>query len=262
MYNDFLKAYLSEVNPFECRRRSSTSLEKTMQPILLIEDDQKIVSLLQSHLEKYGYVVATCQDFSQVLDVFEHVQPALVLLDINLPHFDGFYWCRQIRTVSTCPILFISARESTMDQVMALGNGADDYITKPFSFEVVVAKVGSHLRRAYGEYSVQTSERTIGHAGLLLYPERLQATFGSQTTTLSKKEALLLECLLERPNRVVSRERLLETLWDDVNFVEENTLNVNIARVRKKLQELGLQDAIETVRSAGYRLNTTWSDTE
>ncbi len=231
-----------------------------MYPIFLVEDDPKIVSLLQEHLEKYDYIVTSCRDFSRVLDEFERVQPALVLLDITLPRFDGFYWCRRIRAVSTCPILFISARDSTMDQVMALENGADDYISKPFSFEVVVAKVGSQVRRAYGEYAIQTSERTMKHAGLVLYPERLQATFGSQTTTLSKKEALLLECLLERPDRVVSRERLLEALWDDVDFVEENTLNVNIARVRKKLQELGLPDAVETVRSAGYRFTTTWSN--
>ena len=231
-----------------------------MYPIFLVEDDPKIVSLLQDHLEKYDYVVTSCRDFSRVLDEFERVQPALVLLDITLPHFDGFYWCRRIRAVSTCPILFISARDSTMDQVMALENGADDYIPKPFSFEVVVAKVGSQVRRAYGEYAIQTSERTMKHAGLVLYPERLQVTFGSKTITLSKKEALLLECLLERPDRVVSRERLLEALWDDVDFVEENTLNVNIARVRKKLQELGLPDAVETVRSAGYRFTTTWSN--
>ncbi len=230
-----------------------------MHPILLIEDDPKIVQLLQSHLEKYGYTVSSCHDFSRVLDDFERVQPSLVLLDINLPRFDGFYWCRQIRKVSNCPILFISARENAMDQVMALENGADDYITKPFSFEVVVAKVGSQLRRAYGEYATQTGERTIGHAGLLLYPERLQATFGTRTTTLSKKEALLLECLLAKPDRIVSREHLLEALWDDVDFVEENTLNVNIARVRKKLQELGLPDTLETLRNAGYRLNVTWS---
>lgn len=231
-----------------------------MQSILLIEDDPKIVQLLQSHLEKYGYTVAFCHDFSHVLDEFKRVQPALVLLDITLPRFDGFYWCRQIRTISTCPVLFISARESAMDQVMALENGADDYITKPFSFEVVTAKVGSQLRRAYGEYAIQTNERTIEHAGLLLYPERLQVTFGSQTISLSKKEALLLECLLGKSNRIVSREHLLEALWDDADFVEENTLNVNIARLRKKLQELGLHDAVETVRSAGYRLNIPESD--
>ncbi len=231
-----------------------------MHPIFLVEDDPKLVSLLQSHLEKYGYTVETCRNFSSVLDEFERVQPALVLLDINLPRFDGFYWCRQIRKVSTCPILFISARESAMDQVMALENGADDYITKPFSFEVVVAKVGSQLRRAYGEYAAQTSERTVEYAGLCLYPERLQASYGVSTVLLSKKEALLLECLLERPNRVVSRERLLEALWDDVEFVEENTLNVNVTRVRKKLQELGLPDVLETVRSAGYRLTLPEND--
>nr|WP_305068356.1 response regulator transcription factor [Ktedonobacter sp. SOSP1-52] len=229
---------------------------------MLVEDDPKIVQLLQAHLEKYGYAVAASRDFSSVVDEFERIRPALVLLDINLPRFDGFYWCRQIRKTSTCPILFISARESAIDQVMALENGADDYITKPFSFEVVVAKVGSQLRRAYGEFAVQVSERVIGHAGLLLYPERLQATLNMKTVELSKKEALLLEYLLTRVNRVVNRERLLEALWDEASFVEENTLNVNITRVRKKLQELGLNDALETVRGAGYRLNVTWSQKE
>lgn len=142
---------------------------------------------------------------------------------------------------------------------MALKNGADDYITKPFSFEIVVAKVGSQLRRVYGEYSTRSGERTIEQAGLTLYPERMQAIFGSKTTDLSKKETQLLECLLERANRVVSRDRLLEALWDDASFVEENTLNVNITRVRKKLLELGLMEVLETVRGAGYRLNVTWS---
>jgi two-component system, OmpR family, response regulator YxdJ len=233
-----------------------------MHTIFLVEDDPKIVQLLQSHLEKYSYAVATCADFSSVLDEFERIKPALVLLDINLPRFDGFYWCRQIRKVSTCPILFISARESAMDQVMALENGADDYITKPFFFEVVVAKVGSHLRRVYGEFAVQASERTVEHAGLCLYPERLQATLNAKTIGLSKKETLLLEYLLERVNRIVSRERLLEALWDETSFVDENTLNVNVTRVRKKLQELDLKDALETVRGMGYRLNVTWSQTK
>jgi len=231
-----------------------------MSTILIIEDDPKIVQLLQSHLEKYSYGVATVTDFAHVLDEFIRIQPDLVLLDINLPRFDGFYWGRQIRTVSTCPILFVSARESTMDQVMALENGADDYITKPFSYEVVVAKVRSQLRRAYGEYAPHGDERIIACSGLVLYPERLQIVLREQSSTLSKKEAQLLECLLERVDRVVSRERLLEVLWDDTVFVEENTLNVYVTRVRKKLQELRLDGALETIRGAGYRLNSTWKD--
>ncbi len=231
-----------------------------MSTILIVEDDPKIVQLLQSHLEKYSYSVATITDFAHVLDEFTGIQPDLVLLDINLPQFDGFYWCRQIRNVSTCPILFVSARESTMDQIMALENGADDYIPKPFSYEIVVAKVRSQLRRAYGDYASHEDERIIACSGLMLYPERLQIVLREQSTKLSKKEAQLLECLLERVDRVVGRERLLEVLWDDTVFVEENTLNVYVTRVRKKLQELSIEDALETVRGSGYRLNSTWRE--
>ena len=226
--------------------------------ILIVEDDPKIAQLLQSHLEKYSYVAVPLTDFAHVFDEFKRIQPDLVLLDINLPFFDGFYWCRQIRNVSTCPILFVSARESTMDQVMALENGADDYITKPFSYEVVIAKVRSQLRRAYGDYASHTDERIIECAGLILYPERLQVSLAELSIRVSKKEAQLLESLLSHIDRVVSRERLLEVLWDETTFVEENTLNVYVTRMRKKLQELGVEDALETIRGSGYRLNTTW----
>ncbi|KHF35712.1 Response regulator protein GraR [Paenibacillus sp. P1XP2] len=145
--------------------------------ILIIEDDAKIASLLKTHIQKYGYTAFTVEDFAKVMDDFRDVRPHLVLIDVNLPMFDGFYWCRQIRTLSTCPILFISARESEMDQVMALENGADDYITKPFHYEVVVAKIRSHLRRAYGSYSAKSEERTVEASGLVLYPERFMLTY-------------------------------------------------------------------------------------
>ena len=232
-----------------------------MSTIFIVEDDAKIVELLRSYLERYGYSVMAASDFMHILDEFKRVQPDLVLLDINLPRFDGFYWCRQLRTVSHCPILFISAREGTMDQVMALENGADDYITKPFSSELVVAKIRSHLRRAYGDYAAHGEEHVIEVAGLMLYAERLQLALGDRTTKMNKKEAQLLECLLQRVERVVSRERLLEVLWDEATFVEENTLNVYVTRARKKLQEVGIADALETVRGAGYCLHITWGET-
>lgn len=231
-----------------------------MATILIVEDDPKIVYLLQTHLAKYSYAVVALKDFAHVLEEFKRLQPDLVLLDINLPYFDGFYWCRQIRAVSHCPILFVSAREGPMDQVMALENGADDYITKPFSYEVVVAKVRSHLRRAYGDYASSRDERTIEYKGLLLYPERLQVQIGAQSVKVGKKEAQLLACLLEHGDRVVSRERLLEVLWDEDTFVEENTLNVYVTRVRKKLQELSIEGALETVRGSGYRLSSVWGE--
>lgn len=229
-----------------------------MAKILIIEDDPKIAALLQSHLQKYGYNAVVAEQFDAITEEFHNVQPDLVLLDINLPSFDGFYWCRQIRQFSTCPIIFISARSGEMDQVMALENGGDDYITKPFAYEVVVAKIKSNLRRAYGEYAPKVEERKIELDGLTLYVERLELVKGGEVITLTKKEAVLLEMLMSRSPRVVSRELILEKLWDDQAFVDENTLNVNVTRVRKRLQELGIQDAIETIRGAGYRLVANW----
>jgi OmpR family two-component system response regulator YxdJ len=229
---------------------------------MIVEDDPKINKLLQSHMEKYGYRAVIATDFDRVLDTFQQLRPDLVLLDVNLPRYDGFYWCRQIRLVSTCPILFISAREGKMDQVMALENGADDYITKPFDYEVVMAKIRSHLRRAYGSYAANKGERTVECSGLVLYPERLELALHGKTIELASKEAKLLETLMERHARVVSRDRLLEKLWDDENFIDDNTLNVYVTRVRKKLKELGIEDAIETVRGVGYMLKATWREQE
>jgi two-component system, OmpR family, response regulator YxdJ len=230
-----------------------------MSTIMIVEDDPKITKLLQNQLEKYGYHAVNIEHFDRVMEVFAEVKPDLVLLDVNLPKYDGFYWCRQIRQVSNCPILFISARESKMDQVMALENGADDYITKPFDYDVVLAKIRSQLRRAYGMYAVQEGERTVEAAGLKLFPERMELVMHDRKVELSKKEALLLEALITQYPRVVSRERLLEKLWDE-QFVDENTLNVYITRVRSKLKDLNLDGAIETVRGSGYRLRATWED--
>jgi len=225
-----------------------------MFTILIVEDDPKITAMLSAQIEKYGYRAEQVSDFSRVLERFTESGADLVMLDVNLPNFDGFYWCRQIRSVSTCPILFISARDSGMDQIMALENGADDYITKPFSYEVVMAKIRSHLRRAYGTYAAKQEERTVGGAGLLLYPERFTVTRGDQAVVLTQKEAVLLEALMERVGRVVTREKLLDLMWQDHHFIDDNTLNVYVTRIRKKLKELGLEDAVETVRGAGYML--------
>jgi two-component system, OmpR family, response regulator YxdJ len=227
---------------------------KRMTTIMIVEDDEKIATLLQEHLFRYGYKAERVTDFTAVLDVFLNIQPQLVLLDVNLPRYDGYYWCRQIRRHSTCPILFISAREGQMDQVMALENGADDYITKPFHYEVVIAKIRSHLRRAYGEYAGGGAERRVEVNGLTLFPERLELAWQGKKVELGGKEALLLEALLKRPGRVATRDVLLEILWNEQAFVDDNTLNVYINRVRGKLKELGITGLIETVRGTGYRL--------
>jgi len=233
-----------------------------MQKIMIVEDDPKIADHLKKHIEKYGYEVTIVTDFDHVMDEFYKSKPQLVLLDINLPSFDGYYWCRQIRKESVCPVIFISARIGEMDQVMALENGGDDYITKPFSAEIVMAKIRSQLRRAYGEYASRVEERVLENNGLKLYPERLELTFETKTVSLSKKESDIIESLMERYPRVAGREDLLEKLWDDQTYIDENTLNVNITRVRKKLQELGLEGVVETVRGAGYRLHISWKERE
>lgn len=229
-----------------------------MHKILIVEDDEKIAHYLQEEIKKYGFDVVLAVDFANIMIEFEQFQPDLVLLDINLPSYDGFYWCRQIRLQSTCPVIFLSARVGEMDQVMALENGGDDFITKPFSPEIVLAKIRSHLRRAYGEYASQTKERVIEQKGLQLYIERLELHYKEKVVSLTKKEADILEALLERYPRVAGREALLEKLWDDQLFVDENTLNVNVTRVRKKLIEAGIEDAVETVRGVGYRLHINW----
>ncbi|CAG7626872.1 response regulator transcription factor [Paenibacillus allorhizosphaerae] len=231
-----------------------------MFTILIVEDDVKLTQLLRTHIEKYGYTAVAVTEFDQVTEAFTQIRPDLVLMDVNLPRFDGYYWCRQIRKVSTCPILFISARDGTMEQVMALENGADDYIAKPFDYDVVMAKIKSQLRRAYGSYASGKNERTVECAGLVLYPERLTLTLHGTTIELSQKESKLIETLMERSSRIVSRDRLLEKLWDEQHFIDDNTLNVYITRVRKKLAELGIEEAIETVRGAGYMLKPVWRE--
>lgn len=226
---------------------------------MIVEDDLKIADYLHTYIEKYGYDVLKADDFENLMDVFRAFQPNLVLLDINLPRFDGFYWCRQIRLESICPVIFVSARTGEMDQVMALENGGDDFITKPFHPDVVMAKIRSQLRRAYGEYATGHHERILQKEGLKLLPERLELKFNDNTVSLTKKESDIIETLINRHPRVAGREDLLEKLWDDQMYVDENTLNVNVTRVRKKFQELEITDAVETVRGAGYRLNVTWN---
>ncbi|HLR73243.1 MAG TPA: response regulator transcription factor [Pseudogracilibacillus sp.] len=229
-----------------------------MQKVLIVEDDPKLATYLKKEIEKYGYIASVVEDFDRVLEVFEQFSPQLVLLDINLPSFDGFYWCRQIRLISTCPIIFISARVGEMDQVMALENGGDDFITKPFHPEIVLAKIRSQIRRAYGEYAAKQQERIIELNGVKLYKERLELAFNEEVVPVSKNEAEIISLLLERHPRVAGREMLLEKIWDDQSFVDENTLNVNVTRVRRKFRDIGIYDAIETVRGVGYRLHVTW----
>ncbi|WP_163102487.1 response regulator transcription factor [Peribacillus alkalitolerans] len=224
-------------------------------PIFIIEDDIKLAELLTKKLNQNDFETEVFNGTENILGAIEVKKPALILLDIELPKFDGFYWCRQIRTITTCPIIFITARAGDMEQILALEQGADDYVTKPFHTDVLMAKIRSHLRRSLGEYASLASERKIEFQGINLFPERLEVSFNGRTTLLTYKESRLLECLLKKAPHIVSRDSLFEALWDDEGWVDENTLNVNVNRVRKKLaSELMLDDCIETIRGAGYRL--------
>ncbi|HEY8346777.1 MAG TPA: response regulator transcription factor [Symbiobacteriaceae bacterium] len=228
--------------------------EASSYRIMLVEDDEKIAGILAAELQRYGYEVVTAPDFSRVREAFLAARPHLVLLDINLPRFDGYYWCRQIRAVSKVPILFLSARSGDLDQVRALENGGDDYITKPFNLELALAKVRSALRRAYGEYAMGGEHTLLQVGDLLLNKSTNRVSRGGSEVELTPKEFQLLWTLAERAGEIVGREELLEALWDDIDFVDDNTLTVNVARLRRRLAELGLPDAIETKRGQGYRL--------
>ncbi|OMF28092.1 DNA-binding response regulator [Paenibacillus sp. FSL H8-0548] len=235
-----------------------------MYRIFIVEDDDKIASILKSNMDKYGFKATCAVQFREIMPELEASEPHLVLLDINLPYYDGYYWCRQIRTRSSVPIIFISARAGEMDQVLAIENGGDDYVTKPIHLDLMMAKVKSVLRRVYGEYAgselaafeaeAGTDLAEISANGLRLYLSRNKLEWEGRQTSLTKNEQLLAECLMKQPGKIASREQLLEALWDDVQFVDDNTLTVNVTRLRRKLEELGLTKAIETVRGQGYKL--------
>lgn len=244
-----------------------------MYTIFIVEDDIKIAQLLRNKMEQYGYKAVVATSFKHILEQFVEVSPHLVLLDINLPFYDGYYWCRQIRKSHHSPIIFISAREGEMDQVLAIENGGDDYITKPVQLELLMAKVRGQLRRAYGEYApnqlnaavrAEADDEQSGYSNkeneqlnvhdIVLWLARNEISYGNITVELTKNELLLAQCLLVHYGEVVTRNELLEALWDDVHFVDDNTLTVNITRLRKKFSELNMHHTIETIRGQGYRL--------
>ena len=233
-----------------------------MYKVMIVEDDDKIADILASYLERYGCETATPSSFRDIKSEFLVIQPHLLLLDVNLPYMDGFYWCRQIRTMSNVPVIFISARSSDMDQVLAMDNGGDDYVTKPFSIDVVMAKVRAALRRAYGEYSTQAEQDPDLYEVEGLYMHRAKSIVEWKGTQafLTPNEFQLLHLLTRRLGQVVSRDHLLEALWDDAEFVDDNTLTVNVTRVRHKLQSIGVTNAIETIRGKGYKLVPSWKD--
>lgn len=219
----------------------------------IVEDDIKIAKLLKEHLKKYGFELWVCDDFSNVDKQVLNNDLQLVLLDINLPSYDGFFWCKKIRQQSRIPIIFLSARNLDLDQVYAIECGGDDYLTKPFSYDVVTAKINAHLRRIYGEYALQ-KRKIVEIEHMVLDSETLKLEYLGHTISLTKNEKDILESLFHMYPNPVKRNELLKLLWDTDVFVEENTLNVNIGRARKRLRELNAPFEIKAIRNLGYVL--------
>ncbi|MEI2327697.1 response regulator transcription factor [Priestia megaterium] len=221
--------------------------------ILIVEDDDKIYELVKEKFEQWSFEVAGVEDFQKVMEVFIAESPELVILDVNLPVYNGFYWCQQIRAVSKAPIVFLSSREHPMDIVMAMNVGADDYIQKPFNLDVLVAKVQALLRRTYS-YGDTISD-VIEWNGAVLDLKKGSLHYNDQEIHLTKNEFFILRLLLEERGKIVSREELMRRLWEDEKFVSDNTLSVNITRIRTKLEEIGLNDKIVTKKGQGYLVN-------
>ena len=220
-----------------------------MYRILLVEDDPIIAQTVQRHLESWGWQVKAAADFSDVMADFTAFDPQLVLLDITLPFYNGYHWCDLIRRESRVPVIFLSSAADNMNIVMAMHMGGDDFIPKPFDLNVLTAKVQALLRRTY-EFAQNQAVLPLGDGVLNLQ----DGTFvrGEQRLALTRNEFRILEMLLENRGRIVSRDELMERLWSTDSFVDENTLSVNVNRLRKKLEEAGLSDAIRTRKGEGY----------
>lgn len=218
--------------------------------IMIVEDDLKIREIVLENIKRWGYEGQAVEDFDQVLETFITYQPHLILLDINLPSFDGFYWCGKVREISKAPIIFISSRSTNMDIVMAMNMGGDDFVQKPFSLEVLMAKVNALLRRTYSYANTNTN--LLEYAGVVLNLNDNQVMYKDQKLDLTKNDFQIMNILMKNSGQVVSREQIMQKLWEDESFVDDNTLTVNINRLRKKLSDLGLKDFIKTKRGQGY----------
>jgi DNA-binding response OmpR family regulator len=222
-----------------------------MQKIMIVEDDEVIALAIQKHLETWNYEVEVVDDFEHVLDLYLQKQPELILLDISLPFYNGYHWCEQIRKVSSVPIIFISSANENMNIVMAISMGADDFITKPFDFHVLTAKIQALLRRTY---SFSKSMQVLTYKDLVLNILDATISYHHQTIELTKNELKILQVLFEKSEVFVSRDDLMMALWQSNEFIDDNTLSVNMNRLRKKLDDFHIKHLIQTKKGLGYKL--------
>lgn len=220
-----------------------------MYKILIIEDDETIAKAIKNAIESWSYEALCITDFRDIMREFVDYSPHLVLLDISLPFYNGYYWCSEIRKLSKVPIIFISSASDNMNIVMAVNMGGDDFIAKPFDLNVLTAKVQAMLRRTY-DFAGQSG--FLEHKGAILNTGDATLTYNNEKIELTKNEYKILQILIENKGKVVSRDTIMTKLWETDSFVDDNTLTVNITRLRKKLDEAGLHDFITTKKGIGY----------
>lgn len=220
-----------------------------MYKILIVEDDNIISNILKNNLCKWGYEAESISDFNNVLGEFIEFNPQLVVMDINLPFYNGYHWCTEIRKISKVPIIFASSESDNMNYIMAINMGADDFIVKPFDLNIFVAKVQAILRRTY---SFQGKMNVLESNGAILNLEEITLTYKEEKLSLSKNEFKILQILLENKSKAVSREDIMTFLWESESYIDDNTLTVNVTRIRKRLEEIGLKNFIKTKKGIGY----------
>ena len=221
-----------------------------MSRIMIIEDNENLKKELIEFLSRYGYDSYGVEDYKNVVNIILNDKPDLVLLDINLPYYDGYFICREIRKNNNIPIIIVTSRDSDMDEIMSINLGADDFITKPYNTQVLLARIGSLLRRT----AVGNVQDILEHKGLKLNINKGEVSYKDRSIDLSKNEFKILSCLIKNKETIVSREDLMDYLWNSDLFIDDNTLSVNVTRLRKKLDDLGVKNGIETKRGLGYIL--------
>ncbi len=217
---------------------------------MIVEDEATIRDMLGETIEKWGFNDVKVENFDEVLQLFIAETPQLILLDINLPSYDGFYWCNKIREVSKVPIIFISSRNTPLDMIMAMNMGGDDFIQKPFDTNVLMAKINALLRRSYSY--IESKPTVLEHDGVILNLNDWDVSYRDEKANLTKTEFIIFSLLMQQKGAVVSRNKIMRSLWKDESFVDDNTLTVNINRLRKKLTELGKENFIATKKGEGY----------
>ncbi len=222
-----------------------------MYRIFIVEDDEIIARMVKRHLEGWNYIVSCVSDFSNIMAEFTRFSPQLVLMDIKLPFYNGYYWCGEIRKVSKVPIIFLSSASENMNIVMAVNMGGDDFIAKPFELEVLTVKIQAMLRRAY-DFVGQSV--VLEHNGVFLNLTEATLVYQNEKLELTKNELKILQILMENFDIVVKRDVIMTKLWENDSYVDENTLSVNVNRLRKKLEGIGLKDFIVTKKGIGYRI--------